>query len=304
VSAPDPFAGITAAAGALSPPPPPMDDGAEVDPFAGIEADTESRALFDMPTQPPAPTPSAPPMPARSEAPRAVASTAPTHAPATGADMKRLKRLQLAQRTREIMWGAAQVVILFVLVAVAVVVGRGGSFSALLSGDFAAALGGASSAGDLVVTDVRVARRAHKGGGGLVIVTGTVWNKGLDSVPGARVDLRFDSDARPASGWAWSDIDGLEIDDVAEAPDALALSVRAPKSSALAPGERAPFVVVGPAPGDGARAIIDVVAVKPPPPAPAEAAPAPPAPVPPAPKGKPAAVLKPGAPKPKAPAKP
>lgn len=274
-----PFAAAFAAPSAAAPPPeaplaapsppsPPPSDGSE-DPFAGIDSDADARGLFDAPTKPPAAAP-APAAPTTSAAPspapaRASTPPAPAAPPSTGADMARVRRLESLQRARGVLWAAAQAVLFAAFLVVAVILGRGGDVEALLTGDIAAAFGGRPDGVTFALDEVRVARRTQTNGVAFAVVTGFVTNRGMDSVPGARVDVRFGDDARVASGWAWSDVDGLDFRGLADAPEALALSARPPKSSPLAPGERAPFVVIAPAPPEDARARIDVVAVKPPP---------------------------------------
>jgi hypothetical protein len=167
------------------------------------------------------------------------------------------------QRAKEIAWGVVQVAIAAAFLVVAVVLARGGDLQALTRGDWRAALGSAKSSGSLVAQDVRVARRVQKNGIAIAVVTGVIVNRGGESVPGARVDVRFDGGAVAGSGWAWSKVDGVELDRLKDAPEAQPLSLRAPASASLAPGDNAPFVVLAPAPNDGARASLEIVAAKP-----------------------------------------
>jgi hypothetical protein len=304
----DPFAGIATAQSAppafgstppssSSPPPPPPDDGPgiqiikastmkmpepEGDPFAGMgdDPDVGMPAPSSSSSSPPHAAPSTPPPSSGGPASLKPAGNSDRFAafPRTGADMQKLKRLEATQRVKELAWAAGQVVLFVLFIVVAVVLGRGGSPDALLRGDWRAALGGAPEAGALVAEDVRVARRTLANGMDVVLVTGVVRNAGTDTAPGARVDVKL-GDGPVASGWAWSNVDGVDVDGIVDAPQTAAVSLRPPPSASLAPGDRAPFVVVAPVAAEGAQADITVVAATPPPPPPVEAAPVPLAPV-------------------------
>lgn len=171
--------------------------------------------------------------------------------------MTKLRRLETVQRVKELGWAAGQGVLFLAFLVVAIVLGRGGSLERLVQGDVAAAFAGDNAAGALGIEDTRVSRRVLASGTAIVVVTGFVHNQTDQGVPAARVDVRFgdvDASAPPAaSGWAWSAVDGVDVAALPDAPSAPALSLRLPPSSSLAPGDRAPFVVLAPAPPDGAR---------------------------------------------------
>lgn len=181
--------------------------------------------------------------------------------------MVKLRRLETVQRVKEIAWAAAQGLLFFAFLVVAVVLGRGGSLERLVQGDVSGAFAGAAPASGLGIEDTRVSRRLLASGTAIVVVTGIVQNKTGQNVQAARVDVRFgEGDALEdatvpiaASGWAWSSVDGVDVDALADASSAPALSLRPPKSSSLAPGDRAPFVVLAPAPPEGTR--VRIVAV-------------------------------------------
>jgi hypothetical protein len=219
------------------------------------------------------------PAPAPASAPAAVAPripessrVAPPSSTTPGADMTKLRRLETVQRVKEIGWAAGQGVLFLAFLVVAVVLGRGGNLARLAQGDVEGAFAGESAASPLGIEDTRVSRRVLASGTAIVVVTGVVHNKTDQGVPGARVDVRFgDVDenapagptAPAASGWAWSTVDGVDVDALPDASSAPALSLRPPKSASLAPGDRAPFVVLAPAPPDGARVRITATGVAP-----------------------------------------
>ncbi len=241
--------------GMIQPPPPPP-DGA--DPFSGLDAEpADAQSLFEPPP-PPAearPRPSTPP----ATLPPAAATQTRINAPTTGADMQKLQRLQASQRAKEIAWAAAQGLLLLVFLVVAVVVGRGGSLEDLARGDLRAALGGPRVGGALGVEDAHVSRRKLPSGVDVVVVTGVVANTTDQKIPAALVNVRFGRGPW-RSGWAWSSIDGIDVDGLKDMPDAVALSLRGPRSPSLAPGDRAPFVIVAPAPPEGTKASFAVQA--------------------------------------------
>ena len=253
-----------------SPPAPPPDD-----PFAGLDAEigaADAQSLFDAPNGAAvggdgeqAGSPGMVAMPAsaqRSEAarPAANASTFQAPPPTTGADMKKVRRAEATQRVKEIAWAALQSLLFVAFVVVAVVLARGGRVDDLLRGDVRAAFSGERVKDGLSVEGVHVARRTLPSGIDVVVVTGVVVNTGAQ-VPAARVDVRF-GDGPWNSGWAWSGIDGVDVDALKDAPDAAPLSMRPPKSAVVAPGDRAPFVVVAPAPAEGLKAYVAVTAAK------------------------------------------
>lgn len=284
----DPFATIDQAGSAdsmvpTSPPAPPLPPPEEGDPFADLGIDTASPSTaaegpdpFDRPpakpASAPAPQPSAPQV-----APRA---TAPAPLPPV-ADRAQLQRIEAAQRVRAVAWAAVQSAIFVAFVVMAVVVARGGTVDDVLRGDVAAALGGTRVAGDLAIESPRIRKRTLPSGLDVVVISGEVHNTTANPVPGARVEVRLGAEA-PMSGWAWSKLDGVDVE-AAATPEALvALAQRMPTSASLAPGERAPFVLVGRAPADGLAATFSVQVAAPPPSAPA-AEPVPSTPAPPAP---------------------
>jgi hypothetical protein len=202
----------------------------------------------------------------------------PNQAPHAAAELKVASKpwpRDRAQRVKEFAWAGAQGVLFLSFLVVAVVLGRGGTAADLIHELRDVLAPTDASTGALAVEEVRVTRRAlaSTGAGAVVIVTGTVRNGSATPVPGARVEVHFvdaggdDPRAPPAFGWAWSDIDGVDIDALVDAPAAQALSQRSPRSASLAPGDRASFVVVAPAPAEGARATVTVTAASPPAPA-------------------------------------
>ncbi|MBI1948013.1 MAG: zinc-ribbon domain-containing protein [Deltaproteobacteria bacterium] len=272
----DPFAAIDAAGSADSmvptgPPAPPLPPPEEGDPFADLGLDTASPSLeaqdadpFDRPPQKPTPaaTASAPAASTTSPpAPRAAAAVAPVTPPA---DRAKLERLESAQRVRAVAWAAVQLVIFAAFVVVAVVLARGGTLADLARGDVAAALGGTRVEGDLAIEHPRIRKRTLPSGLDVVVVSGEVHNTTSGAVPGARVEVKLGAEA-PLSGWAWSTLDGVDVEAVATPEALVALSQRTPTSASLAPGERAPFVVVGRAPADGLAATFSVQVTAPPP---------------------------------------
>ncbi len=175
--------------------------------------------------------------------------------------MTKQRRAEAAQRVRELSWGVAQGVLFLSFLLVAIVVGRDGDLEELARGDLRAAVGASSAAGGLAVEDVRARRRTLRAGGAVVIVTGAVRNRSNKGVPGARVIVRFGDDehAPPALGWAWSSVDGIDVDALASVAASQTLSQREPPSASLAPGDRAPFVVIAPAPPEGTQVRVSAV---------------------------------------------
>ncbi|MCC7074527.1 MAG: zinc-ribbon domain-containing protein [Deltaproteobacteria bacterium] len=274
----DPFAALDATDNAdslvpTSPPrPPPTPE--ESDPFANIGLDTD-----DAPPSAPV-AERAPPKPRPEPAPSAPRPTASPPPAPTPVESAKLRRIEAAQRVRAALWAALQALIFAAFVAVAVVVARGGTLADLWRGDLSAALGGPRVAGDLAVEDARVRKRLLPSGLEVVTVSGVVRNSTSSTVPGARIEVSF-AGAAPMSGWAWSTLDGVDVEAIDTVEQLSALAARRPASASLAPGERAPFVLVGQAAGDGAPASFSVQVTAPPPsPPPLPAAPAEPAPTP------------------------
>lgn len=248
------------------------------DPFGSLDSDdasVDAGSLFAPPpppaasagpSLPPAPAPAPAPAPPRAGAELNRLAAPPTVATAAAATT-RLRRLETTRRVKAFASVAAQSALFLAFLVVAVVLARGGNLEELRHGDLRAALGGSRDGGDFHIEDVRVGKRTLPSGATVVVVTGAVRNRSDTGVPGARVEVRFGEDdaAQPAYGWAWSSVDGIDVDALSSAEASPALSQRSPRSASLAPGERAPFVVVGPAPADGARVRIAVAAATPPP---------------------------------------
>lgn len=284
----DPFGNLDLGAGSvesMTPTGPPSPPPEETDPFADLDigGDAASGAApmddpFDRPAPPPRPPP---PPPAPVAEPRAslapAAASSSTLPPAAAADPAKLRRLEATQRVRAIAWAAVQLLIFVAFLVVAVVLGRGGTLDDLLRGDLNAALGGPRVEGNLAIEHPRVKKRTLPSGIDVVIVSGEVRNTTQSPVPGARVEVRLGTQP-PTASWAWTTLDGVDLATVPDAAALAALATRLPASASLAPGERAPFVVVAPAAEDGLAASFSVQAVAPPP---AAAAPLVPPPVPP-----------------------
>jgi hypothetical protein len=90
--------------------------------------------------------------------------------------------------------------------------------------------------------------------------------------------VRFDDGAR-FSGYVKSPVVGTQVQAVHGKQAVAALSMTIPEGTSMAPGERAPFVVLATGIPEGARASVKVSAVaRPVPPAPVPIGPAPPPP--------------------------
>lgn len=156
---------------------------------------------------------------------------------------------------------ALEAAVFVVLMTTAVVVGRGGSVARLLTGHVREAL----NLPQLVVTaalsaqNVRVFQRSTQAGQPFAVVTGEVMHRGPTPVTSVRVDVTFDGQPQRSSGWGWSDVSAIDVADVADTSALTALSMRAPKSTTVAPGDSAPFVVLAPLPPNAARVHIDLV---------------------------------------------
>lgn len=241
------------------------DDGG--DPFGSLDdAPVDASNLFAPPPSSSPSSPSSPPARAVERAPDVNRIASPPHSD-PGRAMTTLRRRETVQRAKEIAWAAAQGVLFASFLVVAVVIARGGDLADLGRGDLRGAFVGGGSTSELAVEDVRVNKRALPSGGSVVVVTGAVRNRSDSVVAGVRVEVRFGDDDRatPAFGWAWSSLDGVDVEGLASADAAHALSQRSPRSASLAPGDRAPFVVVGPAPAEGAKAKVVVSVATPPP---------------------------------------
>lgn len=268
----DPFGNLDLGASSvesMTPTGPPSPPPEETDPFAdldvGGDASTSAASMDDPFDRPPPPPPRPPPPAAEPKA--SVAHTAPASSSmvpqAAPADPAKLRRLETTQRVRAIAWAAVQLLIFVAFLAVAVVLGRGGTLEDLLRGDVGAALGGPRVEGNLAIEHPRVKKRSLPSGMDVVIVSGQVHNTTQSPVPGARVEVRLGKQG-PVSGWAWSTLDGVDLAAVADAASLAALAERTPSSASLAPGERAPFVVVLPAAEEGLAASFSVQAAPPP----------------------------------------
>jgi hypothetical protein len=116
------------------------------DPFDGLEDVSADVTVDESGEPPPEPSPGMVAAPAsavrRDVAPASNSATFASPPPTTGADMRKLRRLETSQRVREVAWAAAQIVLLVAFIAVAVIVARGGRLEDVMKGDVRAALGG------------------------------------------------------------------------------------------------------------------------------------------------------------------
>lgn len=273
----DPFASVppSPSSGAAGAPP---DGGSSSgdDPFAGLGVEVDDPYAVDVDEPPPPPPPETPtttPPPAAPAPVVAKVEAAPPQAPV------RKRGLRIPPAVPRAAWAVVQACILAGFLTVSLVWVRGGSLDDIAEGQaLEVVLGRASSQGEgqgpLYVEDVVVARRPVAVEPNLIVVSGTVVN-GDAAQPAARVSVSFDG-KHVESAWANAAVDGV---DVAEAPTVealLALNDRVPKTPALAPGARAPFVVLlrGAADADGRRARISVEPAEPPAPEVVEVAPA------------------------------
>ena len=220
---------------------------------ASYDADARS-ALFGMSSPAATPSPQAFGPATPSAQPSGLELATPIAAPAAKASTLATTRLLPFLRTA---LHVLQVLLFVVFVVVAVVLGRGGSPLALLSGD----LGGAfdpmpTETGTVRVDHVDVAWRTGNDGFAMVVVTGIVHHGGDSALPAVVVEVSADGTVI-GRGYAWSDIDAFATAAVASADDVAALQARRPASPRVAPGDDAPFVVVAAAPG--ASAAIAVV---------------------------------------------
>ena len=271
----DPFAAITSPPTAVSldpfaepavadpfrasrtrtPPPPAPDD--EEDPFGrlddvGASYDADARSsLFGLTAPTPPTTPhgwgGAPAAP--SSAPSGLSLATPPPAPLQTPQPRGSRFIPALHAALNVL----QVLLFVVFVIVAVVLARGGSPLALLSGD----LGGAfESTNDVTlrVDHLDIAWRTG-GGGGLLVVTGTIHHGGDAPLPSIVVEVSADGTVI-GNGFAWSDIDAFAVASVASAQDVAALQARRPKSPRVAPGDDAPFVIVAPAPDISADVVV------------------------------------------------
>lgn len=146
--------------------------------------------------------------------------------------------------------------------AVAVVVGRGGSPEKLLEFDIAGALATDDEAGShLIIEELHVTRRVIAGNVDVVVISGVVHNTGDEAHKAVRVNVHFGAaaDGPPeASGYAWSDVNALKLATL-PADDISALAEARPKSPAVSPGDRAPFIIIARAPADGAPVVVAAV---------------------------------------------
>jgi hypothetical protein len=231
----DPFAGLD------------VEEGAEAAPFASSEQASPPPATAPISGSPGQPLARIALTRSSGAAPASAAPEASPAPPPRGG--LRLSALALP----------AEVALLGVLVAMAVSLGRGGDVSALPRFDLQAAFATGSHAA-LVPLDVAAARRTLANGADVLVVTGFVENRGATVQPAALVTVRVG--AKPASGWAWNEIDGVALATVPDLGALRALCEQVPAAPALAPGAKAPFVVV--AADDDAPVEVQVAAVAPP----------------------------------------
>lgn len=145
--------------------------------------------------------------------------------------------------------GVLQIAFFLVAVVAAVVVGRGGRLDDLFVGDWRAALQLTDDAdgAPLILRDVQRHRRRTASGLDVVVISGVVHNRGSAPVSLATVTATTAGGAT-GLGYAWTPVTALGIDGLESPEDLKALGALKPPatSSTVAPGDRAPFVVVLP----------------------------------------------------------
>jgi hypothetical protein len=245
-------------------PPVPADD-----PFADDDAgaapnafgvDHDARAeLFGI-TQPPAQAQTSPPSSPFEQGSGLVLQSAPLSAPA---EPPRPKRARPTVPIVRAMAAAVQLVVVLLCTVVAVVVGRGGDPTALLSLDAHGAFKlKAVPENGLNVDAVSVTRRVSRFGVPLAIVSGVVHNAGAVGYDDVVVTVEGDGIAPDgkASAVAWRVVDAGAVDDINVDADVAAIAAARPSSPQVSVGDRAPFLVV--ARVDGALGPVRVSAAR------------------------------------------
>jgi hypothetical protein len=105
----------------------------------------------------------------------------------------------------------------------------------------------ADTSDTLAVRNVALLRRTTSSGTAVLVVSGVVHHGGDAPSPAVRVDVSVDG-AVVGSGWAWSKVDGFDVDALTDAAAVKSLAERRPPSPKVAPGDDAPFVAVVTAP--------------------------------------------------------
>ncbi len=231
------------------------------DPFADLDEqgpvgpavdDAARAALFGITAAPAPPAPAGPP-PIPSSTSSGLELAAPPPAPATPPPKAPSKT---PSRVIEAVAGALQIVLLVGVTVVAVVVGRGGSVTGLLALDPVAALSLPTPDAEtgLLVDDVVVTRRVTGAGMPVLVISGVVHHRG--DRPFSGVVVEADVAGTVGRGQAWTAVTAAGLEAARGADDIAILQALRSSSPTVSPGERAPFVVVMPAPDSLARPVL------------------------------------------------
>ena len=162
---------------------------------------------------------------------------------------------------RSVVWRASAVVVqgLFfaAFLVVAVVLGRDGSLESLRTLDPGQPFGGGVHT-PLHIVDLAISQRRVPAGFDVALIAGVVVNDGDVSQGGVRIEASFEDGAK-ASGWAFSDVTALTLLDSTTIEALLETGARRPKSPTLAPGARAPFVILARVPAQGSSVALAIV---------------------------------------------
>lgn len=254
----------------------------EEDPFAGLDADVDEDAFhidapdygageFRAPLTAPSPVdgPDTRGTPADAFATPSGAQPPPAVVAQAAPEPKRSRRWRVPARVWSLSSSVAQAAVLVAMLALSVVVARGGAPADLFSARAVDVLlghtrGAHATESEIVATDVVVQRRSVPGNPNLIVISGYLENRSGRRLSGVRVQAQFPPDERKFLTFAHGELDPISLERANSPREIDELQANSRKDSSLDAGGRAPFTVLASDVPLGARVHLSFAEAQPP----------------------------------------